>query len=485
MHARELIKNVKLTALIIALASLFLLSPIAGFAENEEEVKISIRSNEYVFPPSEFHGTKEYPDIIIVENRYLRVEVLPNRGLLLWKLTSKLTGNEFLYYNSRPLPYLDELTNTYCLEFGGYYLEFPWNKRDNQPVMLSYEIVEKGPERVVIYLYGEEIETKFRIEAWLMIDKWSPGVHFKINITNLSGKDSYFVFADRIVISTPLEETSIILPTNFIEIVFSKNDWLGAKGTELPWPHPISSLDNFEAPAAFSTKLNATYIAIMNARNGEALITYWKSPTPPTILIKNFGKEYEDYRFDKPVTYLHTKGEDKMLGARESAIAEVHFYILQNLEKIQLASEYAAGYIHVENATYTIEDEVKAKLKISTFYPEKEVKALLRLYNQENALVKEIGEVAIGDLEPGRAILKDLSFKIEGIEPGRYLLIINVFSKDRHLLYLTDSLELIQKFQPPLQLSTTILIFAILAVIIAVTSFLILYRLKRRSHAKA
>lgn len=484
MLCLKAIKFTILTILITTLFFSFLFSPVIGFTESGEEVKISIRSNEYVFPPSEFHGTKEYPDIITVENRYLKIEVLPNRGLLLWKLTSKLTGKEFLYHDSRPLPYLDELTNTYCLEFGGYYLEFPWNKRDNQPVMLNYEVIESGPEKIVIYLYGEEIETKFRIDAWLTVDKWSPRVHLKINITNLSGRDGNFAFADRIIALTPLEKTSLILPTSYIKILFSESDWLGVKEAELQWPHPISNLENFEAPAAFSTKLDAPYLGIINIENHEALIIYWKSEIPPKIIVKSFGKKYEDYHLDQPVTYLHSKGEDKILTSGESAVMEVYFYILQDLEKVYSVSEYAAGYIHLENATYAVGDEIKGKLKIGTSYPEREVKAILRLYNHENVAVKEIGEIMIGDLEPGYTVSKDLSFKVEGIEPGSYLLIVEVVSRDHYILRLTNSLELVQKIQPPPQPLMMIILTILVIAVIVILLVQMRYRFKRCSHIK-
>ncbi|GAG71488.1 unnamed protein product, partial [marine sediment metagenome] len=45
-----------------------------------EDVNVTILTDEYVMPAAELATTKTNPDIIIIENKYIKMSVVPNRG---------------------------------------------------------------------------------------------------------------------------------------------------------------------------------------------------------------------------------------------------------------------------------------------------------------------------------------------------------------------------------------------------------------------
>ena len=467
-------KVVGIALAYVCILSLLLIQVQIAFAE----VNFSIRNDQYVFPPSEFEGTKEYPDVLVMENEYIAIELLPNRGITLWKLKSKLTNTEYLYSNPSPLPYLDELTKTYYIEFGGYYPLYPWNKRDNQPYMVKYEVLEKSPGKVLIYMHGEDIEEGVKIEEWLSFEEKSAKVNIKMKITNLSGKKLSMKFGDRLVLMMSSEDIHLKVPADSVRIITSKDNWMGGEGEVKPWPQEWASWKNFKEPGVASLEVKDPYIAIINDQANEMLVKVWKpNEKLKEVIIRSWGARYEDAYFEYPVMYLQTASSKMELEPKGSFEFETYFFVIKGLTRFSTVSEFGVGFIDLKKENYTIGEEIPLNIELATAALEKNVKAKILLLDRGGSLVKEVAEELLGEVSPDKPVSKAISFKIDGIEPGDYILQVKVFSDKGELLTMQERLTL---FSKPFILNIQPILMALIIIVILAVVVLMLLRRKKK-----
>jgi hypothetical protein len=81
---------------LIIVVSFLSLIKIVVFQYNNG-CKVYIKNDVYVHPPTEFVTTVAYPDIVFLENEYINVSLLPNRGLTLWSFIYKLLNIPFTF----------------------------------------------------------------------------------------------------------------------------------------------------------------------------------------------------------------------------------------------------------------------------------------------------------------------------------------------------------------------------------------------------
>ena len=441
------------------------------------DVRLSIKSEEYVFPPSEFQGTKEHPEILTVQNNYIIIEILPNRGLTLWSLQYKPLMQNFLYRESKPLPYLDEITNKYYIEFGGYYPLFPWNNRDNQPLITDFEVIESSQQKVIVYLYGKEIETGLKLEEWIKIEDESSLIDIKIRITNLSGKNLSFKFSDRLVLQVISENSEILLPVSSITILRSENNWMGVVGEKVSWPQPYNVMKNYIAPGIFTGELENRYFAIMSDRKGSILVKMWREDFK-TVTVRGWGTKYEEAYFKNPVIYLQTETGQIILKNEESKDFQIRFYVLFGLNKLDYIDENGAGYIELEKEKYEIGEEVKITIGFGSAFTEENVNAKISLYTLDNKFVKDVYNEQIGSVSASKGVIKELSFKANEIEPGRYILTVNLYSDKRSIVKLATPIEFISRGALINIILPTVILIAVL--IVGLSIIMYYKRLKKR-----
>jgi len=117
---------------------------------------------------------------VVLENSRVRMTVLPGHGAKVWEFSSKRGGRDLLFHHPRfdvrqPVfganvddwwtGGIDEVAPTgHACVIGGENLPFlgefwsqPW----------AYEIVDAGPERVVVHLSAGGIITPLRIDRWM------------------------------------------------------------------------------------------------------------------------------------------------------------------------------------------------------------------------------------------------------------------------------------------------------------------------------
>ena len=84
------------------------------------DVRANIVKDVYVLPVAELASTKTYPDIVEVENDFIKLELLPNRGRAIARLLDKTTNLSFFYNSYKPDPMVLP-GGLHSVEFGGCY----------------------------------------------------------------------------------------------------------------------------------------------------------------------------------------------------------------------------------------------------------------------------------------------------------------------------------------------------------------------------
>lgn len=135
---------------------------------------------------------------VVLENRRVRMTVLPGHGAKIWEFSSKRGGRDLLYHHPRfdvrPPVFgtnvddwwtggIDEVAPTghpcvvggESLPFLGEFWSQPW----------AHEIVEAGPERVVLHLSAGGIMTPLRIDRWMELRPDEPFVRSRHRLTNV------------------------------------------------------------------------------------------------------------------------------------------------------------------------------------------------------------------------------------------------------------------------------------------------------------
>jgi hypothetical protein len=442
------------------------------------EVSFSIRSDQYVFPPSEFEETKEYPDILMMENEYLVTQLLPNRGITLWNLKSKLTDTEYLYSNPSPLPYFDELAKTYYIEFGGYYPLYPWNKRDNQPYMVKYEVLEKSGKKVLVYMYGEDIEEGAKIEEWISFEEKSAKINVKMKITNISGKKLSVKFGDRLVLEVPSEDIYLKIPADKVRIIASKGDWMGGEGEVKPWPQEWALWRNFKEHGVASLDVKNPYIAIINEQADEIFVKVWKPAEElKEVIIRSWGVGYKDAYFEFPVIYFQTISPGMELKSGDSFEFETCFFVAKGLTNFSTVSEYGVGLIELRKKNYTVGEEVSLNIKLATAALEKNVKAKITILNYSGSLIKEVSEELLGETSPDKPLSKSISFKVNDIDPGNYILQVKVISDRGELLTMQEELAFLHR---PFTLNILSILATLLIIVVLIIVIILLIRRKKK-----
>lgn len=151
-------------------------------------INISIEKRE-VLAVDELHITSSKPDIIKIDNGSFVLEVLPNRGRIIWNLYPIDDESKKLIYSSEDpylLPFYDEITSQYFFELGGFYLSEPWNPRSNQPYPYEkYEIVQKDNKAHII-LEGMNPTEKINSKVVLTIEDHCSRILIDVTLKNLS-----------------------------------------------------------------------------------------------------------------------------------------------------------------------------------------------------------------------------------------------------------------------------------------------------------
>jgi len=410
-------------------------------------VKVNVLRNMYISPAAELRTTKTYPDVIIIENEYIKVSLVPNRGRLIFDYLFKPTGNAEIYTNTKPSP--TKTPAGYVMEFGGYYLSVPWNQRARQPYDLEYKIVEESPDKAKVYLWGEDSITHAFVEIWLTEKQYSSLIEIKIKISNPTKKDISFKFSDFIIINPGgelSENSAFIIPTAEVKVGQNKNNWMGEEGTLKNWPQVWTNWGSFSQFGSFSTEVNemsAPFWGMINYATGDTFIKIWEPAYFFDVLkIWTWGSGYKNVKRATPTANFENYKENISLPPGSSVSFSTYFYALKDMQNITMANKNFAGWIETDKEIYRIgEDEsIKIQSGIGTSGNYKNIKAVVFLTDYNGSVVKQIIGKQINLICPLEPHKISSRMKLENIVRGIYILRLKIFDTKGNIIFVGDSL---------------------------------------------
>jgi hypothetical protein len=302
-------------------------------ADSPEGCTIAVRNDLHVAPAAELATTKGYPDIVVLENSLIQVTSIPNRGRLIFDYVYKPTGHSWSYTNTSPMPI--ETDQGYFLEFGGYYVSYPWNPRSNQPYDLEYDVVKQTPQECTIRITKKGLEFGIDFEALLTIKENDPSVDVNIKLTNVSNSEKTLNVFDRSVIcldnsmNDPME---IILPQGIDHVTIGKSadGWMGAEGKTVSWPHPWQKWGGFKGQGHFRADLAEAKERIVKVHDPQSkgfFAKTWSASSPyQEMEVSAWGPAYEDVFGAYPGFVVSNIAEALVISSGESRTFEVTFY---------------------------------------------------------------------------------------------------------------------------------------------------------------
>lgn len=261
------------------------LGVFALFAVAAPTCQVTILSSLWFRSMTEMVGEKEYPEVIVLENEYIQVWSVPNRGRIIFDLVYKPTGHSQLFTERNPLPL--RFRKLYTFEFGGVYSSFPWHKRDNVPLPLEIKEI-RYQETCVFSMSVVDPETHILVSPVLNLPPGSAECLLEVVLFNPTMYAKKIDFG-LIVCARPggqvTYDTQIIIPIHSIKVEQSDGEWMGKVGSEVKWPAEWSRWGNFKGAGSFSFALQflaTPEISIYNPSANEELCLRWSASDPWT-----------------------------------------------------------------------------------------------------------------------------------------------------------------------------------------------------------
>ena len=419
-----------------------------------EDVSVTIATDVYVMPVAELETTKTYPDIIKIENKYVKVSAIPNRGRLIFDYEFKPTGNSEFLSNTKPSTI--KTTSDYMVEFGGYYLSIPWNPRDRQPYDLEYKLTKEGPDVVEVYMWGEDFISLAFVEFWLTVERDSSFVKLETKISNKTEKDINIKLKDYSIIApggSMTDSSSIVIPTSEVIVEQSKDNWMGSKGDVISWPSALSTwsgFDNFGLFYVSADKMMAPFFSVINHDTKDTLIKIWEPyDFFEGIFVWSFGNTYEEIKGAEPTVNFESYKGNVSIPVGETVNFTTYFYAVRDLKNVMMANTEFAGWLMPDKQVYEIANnqpiEIQLQVGSSRDYENINLEVFLADLN-ENVLEKVITE-QVAALSP--EILFDMSWKIKPKDiintPGEYIFKLELLDTNGSLIFTLASPSILIK----------------------------------------
>lgn len=423
-------------------------SPKEVILTPSEDVSATILTDEYIMPAAELKTTKTYPDIIMIENKYIKVSAIPNRGRLVFDYLFKPTGNSQLYRNAKP--HSVKTATDYVVEFGGYYLSLPWNPRARQPYDLEYRLIKEGPDIVEVYMWGEDPINSAFVEVWVTIEKDSSLVQLKTRISNKTEEDMNIELSDYAVVAPGggiTDNSSFIIPTSEVTIEQSKDNWMGAKGDVISWPPAWSKWGSFEHFGSFNIqtdKMMEPFVAINNHDTGDTLVKLWEpADFFDGIHVWSWGKDYTDIKGAEPTANFENYTGSISIPLDKSIDFITYFYALRDMQNITMANPAFAGWLEVDKQVYRIgEDQsVKIQLQVGSSKDYRNVNLKVFLTDLDDNILAQVTTEQVAAISPTE--LYSGSWKVDlkdmMVEPGEYIFKLELLDTNNVLVFAIES----------------------------------------------
>ena len=414
-----------------------------------EDVNVTILTDEYVMPAAELATTKTNPDIIIIENKYIKMSVLPNRGRLIFDYLFKPTGNNELFSNKRPSPV--KIDRDYVVEFGGYYLSIPWNPRARQPYDLEYELIEKGPAIVKVYVWGEDPMNSAFMEAWIIVEQDASLVQIETKISNKSDEDIHIELSDYAVVAPGgglTDNSHFIIPTSEVIIEQSKDNWMGMTGDIISWPSAWSKWSSFEQFGLFNIKMDKmleAFVAINNSDAGDTLIKLWEpADFFDGLRVWSWGKNYKDTRGAEPTANFENYTGVISIPAGKSIDFITYFYTLKDMQNVTMANTTFTGRLDVDKQIYKVgEDQsINIQSQIGSSKDYRNINLQVLLTDFDGVVMTQFSKEEVSAISPTK--LYNGAWKInlndKAVESGEYIVKLELLDANNVLIFTIESI---------------------------------------------
>jgi hypothetical protein len=414
-----------------------------------EDVRVTVRTDEYIMPVAELRTTKTYPEIIEVENKYMRISMVPHRGRILLDYLFKATGSNEFHRNAKPRPILKD--NDYVVEFGGYYVSVPWNPRDRQPYDLEYELLHEGPDIVEVHMWGEDPDNKAVGEMWVTVEKDSSLVQVKAKISSKREHGIDIGFNDFTVIAAGgklTDNCSLIIPASQVTIGQSTDSWMGVEGERVSWPQTWSNWRDFKHLGSFNVLVDdmaKPFSAVINHDTGDTLLKLWEPRDFfDGIHIWSWGKDYKDTSGGEPTVNYENYKESLSIPSTGSIDYVTSFYVLKDMQEVAMADTCFAGWIQAEKQYYEIgtDSTLKIQSQLGSSRDYRNVDLVVSLTDLEGNVVNGIISEPITAVSPSQICSRSWQVDLKGlgIGSGIYILKLEIFDSSSSLLFTTSSL---------------------------------------------
>lgn len=419
-----------------------------------EDVSATIITDEYVMPVAELETTKTYPDIIMIENKYVKVSAIPNRGRLIFDYQFKPTGNSEFYRNTKPSPV--KTAADYVVEFGGYYLSIPWNPRDRQPYDLKYKLIKEGPDIVEVYMWGEDPINLAFVEFWLTVERDSSLVKLKTEISNKTEKIMNIKLKDYAVVAPGggiTDNSSFIIPASEVIIEQSKDNWMGTKGDVISWPAAWSRWGDFANFGLFNVpadKMLASFFSVINHDTKDTLVKIWEpSDFFEGIYVWSWGKTYKEVRGAEPTVNFENYTGDISIPVGKSVDFITYFYTVKDLQDVIMANTEFAGWLKADKQVYEIDNDrlIEIQLQVSSSKDYENINLRVFLADLEGNVLEQVITEQVSAVSPAESCKGswEISLKDIIVEPGEYIFKLEILDAQDSLIFSITSPSILIK----------------------------------------
>lgn len=227
---------------------------------------------------------------IVIENRQLRLVILPELGGKLWSLVYKPVDREILWHNPRmaprPAPYGAAYDDWFC---GGWDELFPNDAPttfagDSYPdhgewwaLPFDWEITTQRTDEVTLHLWRGGVATNTLVERWITVRAGEPRIELRYRIHNAGPQPLDFLWKLHPALAIS-PHARIDLPACTVQLDPAFNARLAQQ--PFPWPHARSTqgdlIDMRVPPPAsaatcdfyYATDLAAGWCALTDAQAG-------------------------------------------------------------------------------------------------------------------------------------------------------------------------------------------------------------------------
>ncbi|MDA3851750.1 MAG: DUF5107 domain-containing protein [Spirochaetaceae bacterium] len=326
----------------------------------------------------------QYFDVLVMENDYVGITLLPDMGGRLLSYYYKPTGHEQLYQNPAGTPFgigNGAFYYNWLMVYGGLFPTFPEPEHGKTwLVPWEYKIVEDSEDRVAVEMwYTDDREesptpphkfnngvTGITSRVTYRLEKDSTAVEMKVELRNPSRQDVPYEYWTCITFAPGSEpgnsrtdgNARIVAPVEEVIADYSANNWMLSGQT---WPlSKFDQLDEWKNEGILYAypRMTENWYGVLNQNNQEAFLRIGDNSITPGLKFWTWGHRQGEnvdplessMNGARPYIELWSGNSlkffsDATLEGRETLGWSEYYYPTIGLDDISYANEFGAFYL--------------------------------------------------------------------------------------------------------------------------------------------